>query len=265
MLIQKKPILKSLSRIAIATYAAVFVLLYFFQDRIIFHPQPLLGKSLDIVQFGVTYKNKSITLHGWKVNSGKKNLLIYYGGNAEELSTYIAYYKKLEDYTALLINYRGYGKSSGTPSEEALFEDALLIYDQVKDEGYDKIILVGRSLGSGVAVYVAGKREVDGIILITPYDSILNVAKERYFMFPVSLLLKHPFNSLEYAENIKCPTLMLIAENDEVISHERTDNLINHWKSPIQKIIVAGSDHNSITDFPPCWEESEKFMKDIIK
>jgi pimeloyl-ACP methyl ester carboxylesterase len=106
------------------------------------------------------------------------------------------------------MNYRGYGGSDGTPSETALLSDALFVFDyMLATEGIDPahVVLMGRSLGSGVAVHVAAKRKVGGVILVTPFDSLVNVARAHYPIFPVGLMLKHRFDSAALAPGITTP------------------------------------------------------------
>ncbi len=114
----------------------------------------------------------------------------------------------LSGYTVYLIPYRGYGNNAGTPAEQVLYSDAVQIYTTIKDQ-HDSVSLMGRSLGSGIATYVAANRQVDKLILVTPFDSIENVAKDIYWMFPVSLLIKDKFRSSERVKDITAPNLYI--------------------------------------------------------
>ncbi|MFA5881317.1 MAG: alpha/beta fold hydrolase, partial [Eubacteriales bacterium] len=162
-------------------YCIIVVVMYIYQKNLIFFPQSLSSDALSLMhgQNGVeevTRKMKDNTnLKGWFVTGqvyGKPGLLIYYGGNAEEVSWLIEDMKKLKGWNVVLMNYRGYGQSEGVPGEKKLFSDALEIYDYfAAREKPGKIAVMGRSLGTGVATYLAANRKVNGVVLVSPYDS----------------------------------------------------------------------------------------------
>jgi len=107
-----------------------------------------------------------------------------------------------------LVNYRGYGASEGSPSERALFADALLVLDALRerpDVDPARVALVGRSLGSGVATYVAANRPVAGVALVSPYDSVTALARRQFPWLPIELLLRHPFDSRSRGKGMPKP------------------------------------------------------------
>lgn len=115
-------------------------------------------------------------------------------------------------------------------------------------KNHDDIIVIGRSLGSGIATQLASKQQVRGLILITPYDSIQNIATGRFPFLPVRLLLKDKFESWKYAQEISTPTTIIIAEFDEVIPLQNSKNLLASFPPGIAKlIIVRNTGHNSIS------------------
>ncbi len=186
--------------------------LYFFQDALIFFPQPTPPNSRgQFESHAYSVVNAGTHLKGWFVRgaiSAERPLLVYYGGNAEEVSANLGDVARYKAGAYLFMNYRGYGDSDGKPSQDALCRDALHILDHVAHQ--EKIplahmVLMGRSLGSGVAVHVAARRRVRGVILVTPFDSLLNVARHHYPFLPVGLLLKHPFDSFSLAPAIQKP------------------------------------------------------------
>jgi pimeloyl-ACP methyl ester carboxylesterase len=194
-----------------------------------------------------TAKDKTI-LQGFFVDS-KPNLplYIYYGGNAEDVAYTFPFLTSEMDRSLLSINYRGYGKSGGKPSESDLFSDALEIFDAYQVKFKDRpIILVGRSLGSGVACYVASHRNINGLVLLTPYDSILNVAKTKFPFMPIQLLLNHPFDSYQYSEKIKAPTLFCLAQSDFVVPNANSMHLYEHWVSQKKLVTIANSNHDNL-------------------
>ena len=157
------------------------------------------------------------------------------------------------------------GLSEGRPGQDALFEDALFIYDQITRQleiEPDNIVLAGRSLGSGVAVYVASQRPVGKLILITPFDSIRNMARKMFPFLPTGLLLKHPFDSLEYSKSVTSPMLMILAGRDELIPAENSYNLERNWRGEHRVKVIESADHNSIGRYPEFWRAMYAYLND---
>lgn len=235
-------------------YILACINLYFAQTSILF---PSQTANQEIYQtISDTYPNSAIDfkakdgaiLKGFFVDS-KPNLplQIYYGGNAEDIAHTFPFLSSETERSLLAFNYRGYGKSSGKPSETNLFSDALEIFDAYQSKFKDRpIILIGRSLGSGVACYVASQRKIKGLVLLTPYDSILNVAKSKFSLMPIKLLLNHPFDSYKHSEKIVAPTLFCIAQTDYVIPKAHSMRLFEHWASPKKIVTVANSNHDNL-------------------
>ena len=149
---------------------------YLLQDFLIFQPQSLSEMSrVKLMDHQQVWRHKDVSLHGWLIKgeiTNERPLIIYYGGNAEEISGNLWTLDSFQTESFLFVNYRGFGNSSGKPSEKALFEDALFLFDElVEKEGIkpSNIVLMGRSLGSAVATYVASQRQVRGVILITGF------------------------------------------------------------------------------------------------
>ncbi len=196
----------------------------------------------------------------WEINQGSE-AIIYFGGNAEAVEFNIPDFKSLlPNFKIYLVNYRGYGGSSGSPSEKALFQDALALYDAIAGQ-HDAIHVIGRSLGSGVALYLAEQREVTKIALITPYDSLRNLAQSHYPLFPVRWLLKDPFDSLARVDKIHNPVLVLIAENDRIVPVKHSQNLINGLtQAEVESHVIHDTNHNNITQPPEAFDHLQKFL-----
>jgi pimeloyl-ACP methyl ester carboxylesterase len=186
-------------------------------------------------------------------------LIIYFGGNSDDATRILLHVKGLNDFDIVSFNYRGYVKSTGEPSEKALFADALKIYDAfAKDK---KVILIGRSLGSGVATYLASKRRVAGVILITPYDSISSMAKAKYPIFPIDLLLKHKFESIKHVLHVKAPVGLIEVKDDDVVSKEHFDKLKQKVPNLSLHVELEDTTHGEVLTHP-LFEES---LKKIIE
>ena len=188
-------------------------------------------------------------------------LLIYFGGNADDATQFLLHVKELQGYDVLAFNYRGYGESTGKPSEEAFFEDALKIYDTYAKGR--KVVLLGRSLGSGVATYLASQRVVDGLVLLTPYDSILSVAKLKYPFFPVELLLKNKFDSVSYLPLVKAKIAVIEVEHDTIIPHYHLEKLLEAMPSRPLHVILTNTTHGNVLDNPTFTRTLQKILGKI--
>lgn len=274
-----KPIIKLsliIAILALLLFTSLCAFMYFNQDSIIFLPKPIDEKLLtqqknkvkNIEDISIKTSD-GFKINGWLVKTQKIEktpLVIYFGGNAEEVSHMINYADNFNGWAVGLINYRGYGSSEGKPGEQAFFNDAIQIYDyfiQRNDIDNKKIVVMGRSIGTGVAVYLAENRSVEGVILATPYDNFLNITKEIYPYLPVGLLLKHKFNSISRAPSIKQPMLALVAENDEVIPPIHAKRLAEKWGGRVVYKIIKGEGHNSISSNDLYWESIREFLKQI--
>jgi len=250
----------------LSVYFLFCILIYFFQEKFIFFPVKLNESSFylkELQKYEITISHKDISLHGWLLNPDNSNLIIYYGGNAEEVSWNIREFKEFKDYSVLLLNYRGYGKSQGTPGQKQLYSDAVFVYDYITekfDQKFNKIIVFGRSLGTSIALYVANKRPVHGAILVTPFASIRDLGQKHYPFLPVKLFLKHPFDSMKLIGNKNTPTLALIAENDEVVPFSSSKKLIDQLGDSCKSVLIKDATHNDIQFYPLYWEEIKEFL-----
>lgn len=149
------------------------------------------------------------------------------------------------DTSIYLMHYRGYGGSSGNPTEKALFTDALSLFDEVRTE-HSEIDVIGRSLGSGVAVYLASQRPVARLVLVTPYDSVLDIAALQFAYFPLKWLLRDKFESWRFAPQVTAATTIIAAEHDEIIPRASTELLRSHFTHAhyLQSRAWDGSQHD---------------------
>ena len=244
----------------VALVLAVPVALYVGQDRLIFHPQPESPNAFPGAESVFMQTRDGTRLHAWHLAGSP--LVLYFGGNAEEVSWMLRRAaQQAPGIGWLLVDYRGYGLSAGSPSEVALSSDAIEWFDYAKEKlEARQVVLFGRSLGSGVAVQLAAARAVDGVILVTPYDSMTSVASHHYPYLPVSWMLKHPFDSLARAPAIAAPLLCLVAERDQVIPVVHSKRLFEAWKGPKRWVELSGAGHNSTDDVPAFWQAIREFL-----
>jgi len=271
-------LIASILKIVCAVAVGLPLVVYLAQDALIFHRQPLSeSRRAEIAKRFPQVREVSLAaadgtkLHAWLVapRGDKPNpLVVYFGGNAEEVSWMLDSIGNPErgetpSIAWLLVDYRGYGGSEGSPSETALVADALAFFDHAAGlSGVDpkRIYAFGRSLGSGVAVALAAARPVAGLILPTPYDSLAAVAKRYYWYLPVDLMLKHRFDSIALAPNMKQPLLCLIAERDEVIPAIHGERLFDAWGGSKRKVVLQEASHNTTDSHPLFWPSIREFL-----
>jgi hypothetical protein len=233
---------------ALALYVLACVGLFLAQRSLIYFPQPRrFGTPDSVVQLPV---NGAVLEVSARLETGPR-AVIYLGGNAEDVSASLPFLGQTFPGQALyLLHYRGYGGSTGKPTEAALFADALALFDMVQAR-HPQVTVIGRSLGSGVAVHVASARPVARLVLVTPYDSIVGIARVQFPWFPVTLLLKDQFESGLYAASVSAPTSIIAAENDEIIPRASSELLMTRFKPGVAHYInVPGTGHNTISDSP---------------
>jgi uncharacterized protein len=239
--------------------------MYLMQDQLIFFRQPVREAQRDSIarRFPAVesvFIHTDVRLHAWHIRGSP--LVLYFGGNAEEVSWMLEEApRRAPGVGWLLIDYRGYGSSEGSPSEAALSSDGLAWYDYATRQlKANKVFLFGRSLGSGVAVQLAAERPPAGVILVAPFDSLVEVAKRHYPYLPVDWMLKHRFDSIGRAPKIAVPLLCLVAADDRIIPAEHSRRLYAAWGGPKRWVELPGAGHNSTDSAPAFWENIWKFL-----
>lgn len=251
----------------------IYAILYVLQERMIFVGALLNDQNLKLIRAKYPKAEEltvetpdGVKLHGWFLDNSpiyKSPLLIYFGGNNEEASNLLDSIGSIDGWSVLLVNYRGYGLSNGDPTEENLFKDSLFLYDTFSkrdDIDPNNIVAMGRSLGSGVAVYLASQRPIKAVMLTTPYDSIRDVAQDRFPFVPIKRLLKHPFDSLAIASSIKTPMIAFLATRDRTIKPERSIRLIDGWAGTTDVIHIQDAGHGNIVDHDEYWTGIRNYL-----
>lgn len=209
-----------------------------------------------------------VNLQGYlyKTKKEKTPLAIYFGGRGEEATNIAEYANKIENEWALaFINYRGCGSSTGTQNNEQLFSDATIIYDYFSNrDDIDKknIVVISHSLGTGIAIHLALRRDIKGIILSCPYDKyVTGVIQDKLPLIPIKFLIREEYNSISIAPKLKKPVLFLLAEDDKTVVRGRSMKLFDHWGSKDRKIsIINDTNHENITLHDLTWSNINIFL-----
>ena len=268
----------TLLAVMVGTYLILFPLICFFQDTIadrtsaFFQPH---GISAEAARALVTDDVEAIDiatpdgarLAGWLVqntDAASAPLVIFFDGSGSETWRAIPYARKLAGWSVALVNYRGFAPSTGTPSQAHAFADAKLIYDTLAlrpDVDPSRIVAMGYSLGTGVAVHLAEQRPVAGTILVAPYDSQTLIGLKQSPIFaPLMGVMHRYFDSLSRAPGIRSPLLCLIGAADPVVPPTLSLKLAGSWGGQTEIKSYPGEDHNLLLHDNSSWADIMAFL-----
>jgi len=215
-----------------------------------------------------------VTLHGWlkrpdKWHPGERHrLIIVYGGVGQEVSEVVPLAHAAGPWGWLMINYRGFGLSGGSPSERAVLGDAKRIYDWAAsrpDVDRANIVVLGRSLGSYVAIAVAAGRKVRAAILATPFDSAAALGEEHFHWLPLPFarLMQSRYNPGLMAPQVSAPALFVLAEKDDVTPVKNGLALAKRWGGVATTVLLPGLGHSGIERHEAYWESIDEFLSTL--
>ena len=249
----------SIIAVPVIAYGAICLLFFMFQRQMLYYPTPEVNVP------GVAHINLDtgkVRIKVWTLNPGRQKALIYFGGNAENVAYNMDDFRQMfPDRTVYLVNYRGYGGSSGSPSEKGFQNDALLAYDHFS-KYHSSVAVVGRSVGAAVATYLASQRRVEKLLLVTPFDSAVSVGRKIYPFLPMGLIVQEKLDSVGRADKITAPTMIVAAGDDEIIPYENTRNLVEAFtKVRPEFVSLPGFGHNSVQLHPDYKRRIAVFMR----
>jgi fermentation-respiration switch protein FrsA (DUF1100 family) len=220
----------------LAGYVGICWLLYAQQDRLLY---PGAADSNPSGFTALRIPSGPAVLKVWRLHTGEGPALLYFGGNGEDLASDLPDFDEaFPNLAVYFMNYRGYGGSTGTPSESALIADAQITYDAVR-KAHEKVVLV------------------------TPYDFVASVAAERYPWAPVRLLIKDDYDSVKRISAIQAPTLVVIAEKDDSIPRSHSDALLAAIPITLRhSIVIPNGTHNDLGDYQQYLAIVRNFLAD---
>ncbi len=260
MKINKRKIFRWLKVFALV-YAVIGIALFYLQDRFLFHPKKL--SSNHVFKFDQPFEEVNIPFdetdtvnmikffpaESVRKDHAAKGVVVYYHGNMENVEHYAAFAKPFTKagYEVWMEDYPGFGKSSGELTEEKLYSQAIEVKRMADAKyGSDSIIIYGKSLGTGIAAYVASNSKAKLLVLETPYYSIPALFGTYAFIYPVQQMSTYKIPTYQYLQAVDFPVVIFHGTNDGVIPYRCAARLKQDLKPTDKFITVPGADHHNI-------------------
>lgn len=263
--------LQSVIFILVTAWGLLAVLMYVFQARFVYFPiEKLYFSPVDI---GLDYEdvyldiNGDISIHGWYIpHENPRATLLFFHGNGGNISHRLESICIFHDLglSVYIIDYEGYGKSDGSPSEQATYRDAMAAWQYLVNERSipgNEIVLFGRSLGGAVAVWLAAQKQVGALILESTFTSIMDMGRHYYPYLPVNLLTRYRYPSAQRISEIDCPLLVIHSPEDEIIPYYLGKKLFELADEPKIFLDIRGG-HNDgfLTSGTEYTRELDRFL-----
>ena len=254
-------------RVILIIYILTGILLYFLQDLIIFHPKALPQNYT--FQFTQPFKELNISPDSDRIVSivqflpqaKARGIVLYFHGNKRNIERYAQFAPTFSknDYEVWMIDYPGYGKTTGKRTEQTMYSDALLLYKLASEKMTpDNIIIYGKSLGTGIASYLASIKPCQQLILETPYYSLTSMTHAYVPVYPANLL-RYSFPTNEYLKNVNVPITIFHGTSDEVIPYNQSLKL-KQENPTIKLITVPRARHNNLYDYPAVTQKLDSIL-----
>ena len=245
------------------------VLAYFLQEKFIFKPEKL--KQDFEFKYDIPFEEYFFDIEpGVRINGlhffreKPSGLILYFHGNTRSIKGWAKYARDFYryNYDVVLVDYRGFGKSTGKRSEKEMLNDMQFVYDELRKKyAEDHLIVYGRSMGSGFATKLASDNDPRYLILDAPYFSFRKVVERFLPILPVRIVLRFQLRTDLWIEKVKCHTYILHGTKDWLIPLKHSERLQKKNSRKITLIRIPGGHHNDLPSFP----EYHNFIRDILK
>ena len=248
-----------------AGYFLLVILVYVLQGQLVYHPQkqiPYTPNNVGLSYDNITFSTQDgLTLHGWFVEARNSDFtVLYFHGNAGNISGRLQTIQLLNELglNVFIFDYRGYGKSEGTPSEEGTYKDATAAWNYLSNDKHiepSKLIIMGRSLGGAVASWLTVQKNPAAVIIESTFTSAADLGADIYPWLPVRWMLKYEYNTLQNIKKIKVPLFMAHSVDDEIVPYHHGEKLFKAANEPKRFIKLRGSHGSGF------WETGAKYRK----
>lgn len=261
-------------QIILLIYCIAGVVFYFFQGNMLFQSEALPADykyNFQQPNHEIQLRYDSATLFDiivFSADAGTKNkgAVIYFHGNRENINRYAPFAKNFtkHGYTVYMMDYPGYGKSTGVITEKILYEEAGQVYKLASADGYsaDSIIIYGKSIGTGIAAYLASKEKCKMLILETPYYSLQKIAEHYFWMYPIDYMTNYDIPAYEYIGKTAEPVIIFHGTDDGTIPYHQAKKLWKETNKPGDEFItIEGGEHNNLNDYPLMQQKLDSLLR----
>ncbi|MGZ8230163.1 MAG: alpha/beta hydrolase [Burkholderiales bacterium] len=246
-------------------YAGLVALVYLVQDKLVYYPN--MGRAIVATPeaYGLPFETLSIEtgdgerLHAWWIPTERARgaVLLFHGnaGNISQRIDYAAMFSRLK-FSTLLVDYRGYGQSTGSPSEEGTYRDAVASWrwlTETKGIGPSDIVVFGESLGGAVAAWLAAKHAPRALVLASTFTSVPDLGAEVYTFLPVRLLSRYKYETLSTLPRVEAPVLIAHSRGDEIVPFSHAEKLFAAARGPKQLLELHGGHNDGFVFMRPEW------------
>lgn len=258
--VKNKKVLYRWLKLVIIIYCLVGSVLYYYQDRLLFHPEPITAYG--VYPISQPFVEKEIRLDEQTSfymaqfpakDSLARGVVLYFHGNEKNIAHYAGFAPGFtrQGYEVWMPDYPGFGKSTGSLTEAVLYEEALQVYKLARTKYPPaQIIIYGKSIGTGVAAKLASVRDCKRLILETPYYSLVSVIRRMAWMYPLDLMLHFRLPTNEYLAKVTAPVTIFQGTKDNLIPYDNAEALKSVLKPGDAFITLAGGTHTNLNEFP---------------
>lgn len=258
-------------KITVLIYSCIGIMLYYLQEYFLFHPEKLPGDH--IFQFDVPCEEVNIPMNDtdtvnmvkfFPADSVRRGVVVYFHGNRQHIERYAKFAGNFtkHGYEVWMEDYPGFGKSTGKRTEKKLYEQAMQVQKMAASEyGPDSIIIYGKSLGTGIAAYVASRSNNRNLILETPYYSIPSLFSCYAPIYPAGKMSTYKIPANEYLSEVKYPVTIFHGTDDGVIPYRNAARLKNILKSSDEFITIEAGTHHNLNEFPLYQQKLDSLLK----
>ncbi len=258
-------------QIAVLVYIGAGIGLYFLQEKLLFHPQKLASdhvfsftQPFEEINLPISDERNLNIVRFTVPDSSRKGVVLYFHGNRKNIERYAQYAVNFtrNKYEVWMMDYPGFGKTTGKLTEDILYTDAMELYKMARARySPDSIIIYGKSLGTGIAAYTAAMADCKRLILETPYYSIESLMSHYAFMYPVSIITKYRLPVNEYLQRVNVPISLFHGSNDEIIPYSQAKKLWKSAKAGTELITIPKGRHNDLNDFRLFHEKLDSLLR----